>query len=39
VTVTVWDATDPYRYAEVRGEVAERVVWRIKPARQRVVRA
>jgi PPOX class probable F420-dependent enzyme len=25
VTVTVWDATDPYRYAEVRGEVAETV--------------
>jgi PPOX class probable F420-dependent enzyme len=69
VTVTVWDAADPYRYVEVRGEVvetvtgpearrhidelsvkyerrpyrdrivSERVIWRIKPARQRVVRA
>jgi PPOX class probable F420-dependent enzyme len=25
VTVTVWDAADPYRYAEVRGEVVETV--------------
>jgi PPOX class probable F420-dependent enzyme len=25
VTVTVWDADDPYRYAEVRGEVVETV--------------
>jgi PPOX class probable F420-dependent enzyme len=69
VTVTVWDAADPYRYVEVRGEVvetvtgpearrhidelsvkyegrpyrgrivSERVIWRVKPARQRVVRA
>jgi PPOX class probable F420-dependent enzyme len=23
VTVTIWDAADPYRYAEVRGEVVE----------------
>jgi PPOX class probable F420-dependent enzyme len=23
VTVTIWEADDPYRYAEVRGEVAE----------------
>jgi PPOX class probable F420-dependent enzyme len=25
VTVTIWDADDPYRYAEVRGEVVETV--------------
>ena len=25
VTVTIWDAADPYRYAEVRGEVVETV--------------
>lgn len=25
VTVTIWDAGDPYRYAEVRGEVVETV--------------
>ena len=25
VTVTVWDNADPYRYAEVRGEVVETV--------------
>jgi PPOX class probable F420-dependent enzyme len=25
VTVTIWDAADPYRYAEVRGEVTETV--------------
>jgi PPOX class probable F420-dependent enzyme len=25
VTVTIWDAGDPYRYAEVRGEVVEMV--------------
>jgi general stress protein 26 len=25
VTVTIWDATDPYRYVEVRGEVVETV--------------
>ena len=25
VTVTIWEADDPYRYAEVRGEVVETV--------------
>ena len=25
VTVTIWDAGDPYRYAEVRGEVVQTV--------------
>ncbi|HXQ54813.1 MAG TPA: PPOX class F420-dependent oxidoreductase [Actinomycetes bacterium] len=25
VAVTIWDAADPYRYAEVRGEVVETV--------------
>ena len=25
VTVTIWDAADPYQYAEVRGEVVETV--------------
>jgi PPOX class probable F420-dependent enzyme len=25
VTVTIWDAADPYRYAEVRGEVVDTV--------------
>lgn len=25
VTVTVWDAEDPYRFAEVRGRVVERI--------------
>lgn len=25
VTVTIWDAADPYNYAEVRGEVVETV--------------
>ena len=25
VTVTIWDLDDPYRYAEVRGEVVETV--------------
>jgi PPOX class probable F420-dependent enzyme len=25
VTVTIWDAQDPYRYAEVRGEVVDTV--------------
>jgi PPOX class probable F420-dependent enzyme len=25
VTVTIWDQADPYRYAEVRGEVVETV--------------
>ena len=25
VTVTIWDAEDPYRFAEVRGRVVERV--------------
>ncbi len=69
VTVTIWDAGDPYRYAEVRGEVVEtvagpparqhidelsekylgkpyqgrirsqRVILRIKPGRERTVRA
>jgi PPOX class probable F420-dependent enzyme len=69
VTVTIWDQDDPYRYAEVRGEVvetvagpearahidhlslkyygheyrnrirSERLILRIKPLRQRVVRA
>ena len=69
VTVTIWDADDPYRYAEVRGEVvetvtgpearrhidelsmkyngheyrnpitSERVMLRVKPLRQRVVKA